>query len=79
MTKPCVAPGVGTIEHDDLISLIQYNIPGMGRGPNRYGIHMFELSANVTRTAVSYPNRYGIRSAPDLYAAKDLDEVQRDK
>ena len=32
MTKPCVAPGVGTIEHDDLISLIEHNIPGMGRG-----------------------------------------------
>ena len=31
MTKPCVAPGVGTIEHDDLISLIQHNISGMGR------------------------------------------------
>ncbi len=42
-------------------------------------IHMFELSANVTRTVVSYPNRYGIRIAPDLYAAKDLDEAQRDK
>ena len=32
MTKPCVAPGVGTIEHDDLITLVQHNIPGMGRG-----------------------------------------------
>ena len=37
--------------------------------------YTFELSENVTRTAVSYPNRYGIRIAADLYTIKDMDET----
>ena len=37
----------------------------------------FELSENVNRTSVSYPNRYGIRIAADLYTAKDMDETSK--
>ena len=39
--------------------------------------YTFELSENVTRTAVSYPNRYGIRIAADLYTSKDMDETAK--
>ena len=39
--------------------------------------YTFELSENVNRTSVSYPNRYGIRIAADLYAAKDMDETSK--
>lgn len=35
--------------------------------------YTFELSDNVTRTHVSYKNRFGITLAGDLYMAKDLD------
>ena len=35
--------------------------------------YIFELSENVTRTAVTYKNRYGIELSGDLYASKDLD------
>jgi fermentation-respiration switch protein FrsA (DUF1100 family) len=35
--------------------------------------YTFELSENVTRTPVSYRNRFGITLAGDLYTAKDLD------
>lgn len=35
--------------------------------------YTFELSNNVTRTHVSYKNRFGITLAGDLYMAKDLD------
>ena len=37
--------------------------------------YTFELNENVNRTSVSYPNRYGIRIAADLYTAKDMDET----
>jgi fermentation-respiration switch protein FrsA (DUF1100 family) len=36
--------------------------------------YIFELDENVTRTSVSYKNRFGITIAADLYRAKDLDE-----
>ncbi len=39
--------------------------------------YTFELSENVTRTAVAYPNRYGIRIAADLYTSKDMDETAK--
>lgn len=39
--------------------------------------YTFELSENVTRKTVSYPNRYGIRIAADLYTAKDMDETAK--
>ena len=39
--------------------------------------YTFELSENVTRTAVSYPNRYGIRIAADLYTSKYMDETAK--
>lgn len=35
--------------------------------------YIFELSDNVTRTPVSYKNRYGIELAADLYCSKDFD------
>ncbi|KUP22568.1 alpha/beta hydrolase [Paenibacillus sp. DMB5] len=35
--------------------------------------YTFELSHNVTRTSVSYKNRYGITLAGDLYIAKGID------
>lgn len=35
--------------------------------------YTFELSDNVTRTHVSYENRYGITIAADMYMASDLD------
>lgn len=35
--------------------------------------YTFELSDNVTRTHVSYKNRFGITLVGDLYMAKDLD------
>lgn len=35
--------------------------------------YTFELSDNVTRTSVTYKNRYGIELAGDLYTAKDID------
>ncbi|MGL5721654.1 MAG: alpha/beta hydrolase [Brevinema sp.] len=36
----------------------------------------FELSDNVTRTEVSYKNRYGITISADLYMAKNIDTNQ---
>ena len=36
--------------------------------------YIFELDENVTRTSVSYKNRFGITIAADLYLPKDLDE-----
>ncbi|MET8418156.1 alpha/beta hydrolase [Streptomyces sp. NPDC005134] len=38
--------------------------------------YIFDLDENVTRTSVSYKNRYGIIIAADLYRPKDLDESQ---
>jgi len=37
-------------------------------------IYTFELSDNVSREHVFYPNRYGIKLAADLYTAKELDK-----
>jgi len=37
--------------------------------------YIFELDLNVTRTPVSYPNRYGITISADLYLPKDFDET----
>jgi hypothetical protein len=37
---------------------------------------IFDLDENVTRTPVSYKNRFGIRIAADLYRPKDFDESQ---
>ncbi len=39
--------------------------------------YTFELSDNVTRTHVTYDNRYGIEIAADLYTPVDLDESQK--
>lgn len=39
--------------------------------------YTFTLSENVNRTSVSYRNRYGIRIAADLYAAKDMDDTAK--
>jgi uncharacterized protein len=39
--------------------------------------YIFDLDENVTRTPVSYKNRYGITIAADLYRPKDFDESQR--
>lgn len=39
--------------------------------------YTFELSDNVTRTHVSYKNRFGITLAGDLYMAKDLDTTEQ--
>lgn len=39
--------------------------------------YTFELNENVNRISVSYPNRYGIRIAADLYTAKDMDETSK--
>jgi fermentation-respiration switch protein FrsA (DUF1100 family) len=39
--------------------------------------YIFELDPNVTRTPVSYPNRYGIAISADLYLPKDFDETAR--
>jgi fermentation-respiration switch protein FrsA (DUF1100 family) len=39
--------------------------------------YIFDLDENVTRTPVSYENRYGITIAADLYRPKDLDESGR--
>ncbi|WP_218024972.1 alpha/beta hydrolase [Nocardia pseudovaccinii] len=36
--------------------------------------YIFELDENVTRTPVSYKNRYGITLAADLYRPKEFDE-----
>lgn len=36
--------------------------------------YIFDLSDNVERTAVFYPNRFGITLAGDLYTPKNLDE-----
>lgn len=38
--------------------------------------YIFDLSETVTRTPVTYPNRYGIQLSADLYAPGDLDEAQ---
>ena len=38
--------------------------------------YIFELDENVTRTPVSYRNRFRISIAADLYLPKDLDESQ---
>lgn len=35
--------------------------------------YIFDLDESVTRTPVSYQNRYGIDIAADLYSAKDFD------
>lgn len=42
---------------------------------DRYFI--FDLSENVTRTEVTYTNRYGIELAADLYTSTELDETQQ--
>ncbi|WP_206797495.1 alpha/beta hydrolase [Amycolatopsis sp. MtRt-6] len=39
--------------------------------------YIFELDENVTRTPVSYPNRYGMTISADLYRPKEFDESQR--
>ncbi|MBE4734183.1 MULTISPECIES: alpha/beta hydrolase [Streptomyces] len=39
--------------------------------------YIFELDNNVTRTSVTYKNRYGITIAADLYRPKDFDESQK--
>lgn len=39
--------------------------------------YTFALDEHVNRTSVSYPNRYGIRIAADLYTAKDMDETSK--
>lgn len=39
--------------------------------------YIFKLSDNVTRTSVSYPNRFGIMISADLYLAKDFDKSVR--
>ncbi|WP_019608929.1 alpha/beta hydrolase [Nocardiopsis sp. CNS-639] len=36
--------------------------------------YIFDLDENVTRTPVTYHNRYGIRIAADLYTPKEFDE-----
>src|SRR5438093_4156391 len=36
--------------------------------------YVFDLDENVSRTSVSYKNRFGIRIAADLYRPKDFDE-----
>src|SRR5438034_11739728 len=36
--------------------------------------YIFDLDENVTRTPVSYTNRFGITIAADLYRPKDFDE-----
>jgi uncharacterized protein len=38
--------------------------------------YIFDLDENVTRTPVSYKNRFGITIAADLYRPKDFDESQ---
>lgn len=35
--------------------------------------YIFELSEKVERKSVSFPNRYGLKVAGDLYTAKDID------
>lgn len=47
-----------------------------GEDENMEEYYIFELSDNVTRTAVNYKNRYGIELSADLYTSKDLDETQ---
>lgn len=44
-----------------------------GEDENMEEYYTFELSDNVTRTAVNYKNRYGITIAGDLYTSKDID------
>ncbi|QYX76643.1 alpha/beta hydrolase [Streptomyces akebiae] len=39
--------------------------------------YIFDLDKNVTRTSVTYKNRYGITIAADLYRPKDFDESQK--
>jgi uncharacterized protein len=39
--------------------------------------YIFDLDVNVTRTPVSYKNRFGITIAADLYRPKDFDESQQ--
>jgi hypothetical protein len=37
--------------------------------------YIFDLDENVTRTPVSYKNRFGIRIAADLYRAQGLRRI----
>lgn len=39
--------------------------------------YIFDLDKNVTRTPVSYSNRYGIKLSGDLYLPKGLDKTQK--
>ncbi|MBK3564940.1 alpha/beta hydrolase [Streptomyces sp. MBT62] len=39
--------------------------------------YIFDIDKNVTRTSVTYKNRYGITIAADLYRPKDFDESQK--
>lgn len=39
--------------------------------------YIFDLDKNVKRTAISYPNRFGIKLDADLYVAKDFDENEK--
>jgi hypothetical protein len=38
--------------------------------------YIFEVDENITRTPVSYTNRFGITIAADLYLPQDFDESQ---
>ena len=42
-----------------------------------YEYYIFDLSDEVTRTHVSYKNRYGIQIAADLYTPKNLEQSQK--
>lgn len=39
--------------------------------------YIFELSDQVIRQTVSYPNRYGISISADLYRAKQMDGTKK--
>lgn len=50
------------------------SVPAMAESGTAEDGYIFELSENVTRTSVTYKNRYGITLAGDLYTPSDLDE-----
>lgn len=61
----------------------QQGVNSMTEVPNSLSAHLtedyyiFDLAEGVSRTPVTYTNRYGIELAADLYTAQDLDESQQ--
>lgn len=67
--------GIASANENEAVAAVSESNPLSARENTDF--YTFELDENVNRTSVTYPNRYGIEIAADLYTAKDLDESQQ--